>query len=121
PTAPARLQRCESAFGHRRRPVYSFALSVRPTFGGIRMHQDPSSPALADQIVLVTGGARGLGEHISRAFLRESARVVINYLTSEKRAVALVDEFPELAYAAQADVCEPPMVQAIFERAHTHF
>jgi len=85
------------------------------------MHKDKTSPALADQIVLVTGGARGLGEHISRAFLREGARVVINYLTSEKRAVALVEEFPERTYAAQADVCEPAMVHALFERAFTHF
>ncbi|WP_290658123.1 SDR family NAD(P)-dependent oxidoreductase, partial [Kocuria sp.] len=29
-------------------------------------------------IVLVTGGARGLGEHLSRAFAREGARVVVN-------------------------------------------
>jgi 3-oxoacyl-[acyl-carrier protein] reductase len=80
-------------------------------------------PALPfeEQVILVTGGARGLGEHISRAFLREGARVVINYLTSEKRAVALVEEFSERAYAVQADVCEPAMVHALFERAHTHF
>ena len=77
--------------------------------------------ALADQLVLVTGGARGLGEHISRAFLREGARVVINYLTSEQRAVALVEEFPEHAFAAQADVCDPATVQAMFDRAQTHF
>jgi 3-oxoacyl-[acyl-carrier protein] reductase len=85
------------------------------------MHHNSSSPALADQIVLVTGGARGLGEHISRAFLREGARVVINYLTSEKRAVALVEEFSERAFAAQADVCDPAMVLAMFDRAKTHF
>ena len=85
------------------------------------MQQPSPSLLLADQIVLVTGGARGLGEHIVRAFLREGARVVINYLTSEKRAAAIVDEFPERAYAAQADVCDPAMVQAMFDRAQTHF
>ncbi|AUN93651.1 3-oxoacyl-ACP reductase [Pseudazoarcus pumilus] len=85
------------------------------------MQQTHPSPALSDQIVLVTGGARGLGEHIVRAFLREGARVVINYLTSEKRAVAIVEEFPETAFAAQADVCDPAMVQAMFDRAQTHF
>jgi 3-oxoacyl-[acyl-carrier protein] reductase len=85
------------------------------------MQHHPSSPALAEQIVLVTGGARGLGEHLSRAFLREGARVVINYLTSEKRAAALVDEFPDHAIAAQADVCDPAMVLAMFDRAQPHF
>ena len=39
-----------------------------------------SAPALNEQLVIVTGGARGLGAHITRAFLREGARVVINYL-----------------------------------------
>ena len=33
---------------------------------------------LADQIVLVTGGARGVGAACVRAFAREGARVVVN-------------------------------------------
>jgi len=79
------------------------------------------APGIDQQVVLVTGGARGLGEHIVRAFLREGARVVINYLTSEKRAVALADIVPEQAVVAQADVCDPVMVQAMLDKAETHF
>ena len=34
---------------------------------------------LEEQIVLVTGGSRGLGAEIVRSFAREGAAVVINY------------------------------------------
>ncbi|REM98984.1 SDR family NAD(P)-dependent oxidoreductase, partial [Mycobacterium tuberculosis] len=37
---------------------------------------------LSQQLVLVTGGARGLGQHLVRAFVREGAQVVINYHAS---------------------------------------
>lgn len=85
------------------------------------MQEVVKAPAIGEQVVLVTGGARGLGEHIVRAFLREGARVVINYLTSEQRAAALVDTAPERALAVQADVCEPAAVQAMLDKARTHF
>ncbi len=35
---------------------------------------------ISDQIVLVTGGARGLGLAISQTLIAEGARVVVNYL-----------------------------------------
>lgn len=39
-----------------------------------------------EQIVLVTGGARGLGVEIARSFAREGALVVVNYRRSEAAA-----------------------------------
>ena len=44
---------------------------------------------LSEQWVLVTGGARGLGQSITRALAREGAGVVINYLHSDAAAQAL--------------------------------
>ena len=44
---------------------------------------------LAEQWVLVTGGARGLGQSITRALAREGAGVVINYHRSQAAADAL--------------------------------
>ncbi|MEC6413196.1 SDR family NAD(P)-dependent oxidoreductase [Achromobacter xylosoxidans] len=41
---------------------------------------------LDQQLVIVTGASRGLGAAIARAFLREGARVVVNYLNSEAAA-----------------------------------
>ncbi len=47
---------------------------------------------LSEQWVLVTGGARGLGQSITRALAREGAGVVINYLHSDAAAQALAEE-----------------------------
>ena len=85
------------------------------------MQESIQAHGIGAQVVLITGGARGLGERITRAFLREGARVVINYLTSAQRAHALVEEAPERALAVQADVCDPASVQAMLDKAHTHF
>nr|WP_299244583.1 3-oxoacyl-ACP reductase [uncultured Halomonas sp.] len=79
------------------------------------------SPAIDTQVVLITGGARGLGAHLSRAFLAQGARVVINYFKSRDAAETLVREVPERALAVQADVTDPEAVKALFDKAHEHF
>lgn len=76
---------------------------------------------LNEQLVLVTGGARGLGEHLVRAFLREGARVVINYLHSAEAAATLAAEAPDRALALQADVTDADAVRALFAQAREHF
>lgn len=77
---------------------------------------------LSSQVVLVTGGARGLGAAISRAFLGQGARVVANYHRSEAAALALQQEFGgERVLAAQADVTDPAQVAAMVARARAHF
>ena len=77
---------------------------------------------IENTIVLVTGGARGLGEHLSRAFAREGARVVVNYHASEDRARALVRELGEdRALAVQADVTDAQQVRDMVTQAREHF
>lgn len=75
--------------------------------------------ALRDQTVLVTGGGRGLGAAIARAFAREGARVAINYRSSKAPAEALAAELGPRAMAVQADVRErdavAQMVEAVTE------
>ena len=73
------------------------------------------------QLVLITGAARGLGEHLVRAFLREGARVVINYHNSAAAAQALANEAPERLFMVQADVTDSAAVQAMFAQAREHF
>ncbi len=76
---------------------------------------------LNEQLVLVTGGGRGLGEHLVRAFLREGANVVINYLNSAESAEQLAAEAPGRALALRADVTDTVAVQAMFAHAREHF
>ena len=76
---------------------------------------------LEEQIVLVTGGARGVGAAVIRAFAREGARVVINFRASEDAARELVDEFPEQAVALRADVTDREAVREMVAMAQDIF
>lgn len=80
-----------------------------------------TAPAISEQIVLVTGGARGLGRAITEAFLREGARVVINYHSSAAAAAAIVDKHPGRAIAVQADVRDRAQMDALIDTARATF
>jgi 3-oxoacyl-[acyl-carrier protein] reductase len=82
---------------------------------------EPVLLPLHKQLVLVTGGARGLGRDLVKAFLGEGARVVINYHTSADAAAELAALAPEKALALQADVTDAQAVQALFAKAQQHF
>jgi 3-oxoacyl-[acyl-carrier protein] reductase len=65
---------------------------------------------LQDQIVLVTGGASGIGCGISKAFAREGATVVLTWYSSETGAaetVAAIEAAGGKGLAIQADLAEP--------------
>jgi 3-oxoacyl-[acyl-carrier protein] reductase len=55
---------------------------------------------LEGKVVLVTGGAGGIGQSICRAFSSEGANVVIHYHESEESAKKLADELGGLAMGA---------------------
>lgn len=76
---------------------------------------------IADQIVLVTGGARGVGAAAVRAFAREGARVVINWRASGDAATALAAEIGDRAVAIQADVADRAAVDALVAQAQARF
>lgn len=80
-----------------------------------------STHSIDTQIVLVTGAGRGLGAHVARAFLREGARVVLNYFRSKEAAEKLAAEWPEHAIAVQADVRDRGAIERLFAEAKTHF
>ncbi|QKQ70430.1 3-oxoacyl-ACP reductase [Acinetobacter sp. 10FS3-1] len=76
---------------------------------------------IRDQIVLVTGGARGLGLAISHALLSEGTRVVVNYHNSQQAAEQLAQQYPEQVFIYQADVTQADQVNAMFAAAKNHF
>ena len=79
------------------------------------------SPSLNEQVVLVTGGARGLGRAITEAFLDNGARVVVDYHTSRQAADEIVSADPDRAIALQGDVRSRSDVDALFAAAERRF
>lgn len=76
---------------------------------------------ISDQIVLVTGGARGLGLAISKALIAEGARVVVNYLSSQTAAEQLATDYPQQVFCYQADVTNKAQVEQLFSAAERYF
>ncbi|MEG2497685.1 3-oxoacyl-ACP reductase [Brevundimonas sp.] len=76
---------------------------------------------ISDQIVLVTGGARGVGAATVRAFANEGARVVINWRNSADAAQSLAEELGNRVIALQADVTDRASVEAMLSAANSHF
>ncbi len=69
---------------------------------------------LQGKVVLVTGGARGLGVNISKVLAREGAKVAVNYSASREKSEKVVKDIREAggdAEAFQADVRDFDQVQ----------
>jgi len=73
---------------------------------------------LKNQVAIVTGGARGIGQAIVRAFAAEGAKVAIVYKGSQAAATALAEEIRQRdgqAIAVQVDVANSAEVQTAVE------
>jgi len=73
-----------------------------------------------EKTVLVTGGSRGIGKAIVKAFADSGANVVINYVSSEKSANELVEEILNAggkALAVQADVSKFLDAERLIEKS----
>ena len=70
------------------------------------------------QTVLITGGSRGIGAAMARAFAAAGYAVAVNYHRSEAEARALVEELSSSGYsvrAFQADVSDPGQAQSLVD------
>ncbi|MDQ2799160.1 MAG: SDR family oxidoreductase [Armatimonadota bacterium] len=79
---------------------------------------------LEGKVVLVTGGARGIGACICRVLAREGASVAVNYSASGDKAEAVAAEIVKNGGQAQAfgaDVRDPEAVQAMVGQIETKF
>ncbi len=76
-----------------------------------------SKDVLRGQRALVTGANSGIGKGVAIALGKAGAKVVVNYISSEERANAVVDEIKASgsdAMAIRADVSKEDQVQAMF-------
>jgi len=72
-----------------------------------------------NKVVLVTGGASGIGGAVTRAFAKAGAKVAFTYATSRDEADAIVQEFAAqgvTGLALQADITRPEVVTEVFAR-----
>ncbi|MFC5344304.1 3-oxoacyl-ACP reductase [Brevundimonas staleyi] len=76
---------------------------------------------ISDQIVLVTGGARGVGAAVVRAFAAQGARVIVNWRASGDKAEAIAAELGDRVVAIQADVSDRSAVEAMIAEAEAAF
>jgi glucose 1-dehydrogenase len=78
---------------------------------------------LKDKVAVITGGSRGLGLAMVRAFTREGAAVVIGSRSAEavQRAVDELKQHGARASGIACDVADPDQVQALADLALTTF
>ena len=60
-----------------------------------------------NKVVIITGSSRGIGKSLALAFAREGAKVVINYVNSEKLAEDVVKSIKDMgseSFSIKADV-----------------
>ena len=74
----------------------------------------------AGKVVLVTGGASGIGGATTRAFAEAGAKVAFTYLTSDAEARALEEAHPGTV-GIQADVSQPDRVAQVVARTEAEF
>ncbi len=68
--------------------------------------------------VLVTGGSRGIGRAIARAFAELGDRVAVHFGASRDRAEAVLEELPGSGHLlVQADMSDPAAVGAMVDEA----
>jgi len=73
------------------------------------------------KVALITGGARGLGKDISRAFLEQGYHIAVNYLNSEVEAQEIIAQAGDRAIAFKADVGDSSQVNAMLTQLEHSF
>ena len=72
---------------------------------------------LSGKVVLITGASRGIGRETALRMGEASARVVVNYRSSEREATDVARQIGDgNAIAIQADVAKPEDVQRMIDR-----
>ncbi|MBI5635060.1 MAG: SDR family NAD(P)-dependent oxidoreductase [Nitrospirae bacterium] len=73
------------------------------------------------KVASITGGARGLGRHISQELLEQEYYVAVNYLNSEEKAEEIIARAGNRAIALKADVGDSAQVRNMIEHIERRF
>jgi 3-oxoacyl-[acyl-carrier protein] reductase len=80
---------------------------------------------LTGRRILVTGGSRGIGAACCRLFAKAGAAVIVQYLASDERAGAVLQELRRLSDAPHAkfrcDVTDLDQVEKLFDYVASHW
>ncbi len=96
-----------------------------PTLPPVVMPACPIERKLKGQRALVTGASSGIGRGIAIGLAHAGADVVVNYVSGDSEAQAIVDEVKRCganrAYAHKADVSSEDRVREMFARMEAEF
>jgi meso-butanediol dehydrogenase/(S,S)-butanediol dehydrogenase/diacetyl reductase len=74
-----------------------------------------------DKVVIVTGGAMGIGRHIARTFARAGAKLAIADIAPFDNVVADVEKLGGEVLPLRADVRDEEQVRSFMARVWTHY
>lgn len=80
--------------------------------------------SLNNKVALVTGSSRGLGEGIAKCLARAGADIIVNYISSQEKAMSVVEDIEKIgrkAIAVRADVRKEDDVKELFNIAIKEF
>jgi len=73
------------------------------------------------KVALITGGASGLGRHVSRALLDQGYRIAVNYLNSAENGQEIMAQAGDRAISLRADVGDSSQVRKMIWRIEQIF
>ncbi len=79
---------------------------------------------LQDKVAIVTGASRGIGKAISKLYVKEGAKVTVNYVKAEKEALALAEELEKISkdvLVVKADVSKVAEVKEMVQKTVDRF
>ncbi len=77
--------------------------------------------SLKGQVILVTGGSRGIGAGITRQLLEAGAQVAVHYNSNEAEARKVCQGYEAESHLFQADLSDAPSTINLFKQVVEHF
>ena len=74
-----------------------------------------------DKVVIITGGAMGIGRYNARAFAEAGARLAIADIAPMEAVAAEVAERGAAVFPVQVDIRDEEQVRSMMERVHEHY